>query len=210
MAIVGWDKIFEEIMITVPVELISFTASVNNNNVQLNWTTAAELNNFGFDILRQAQGDEWVAIGFISGHGTTTNAHSYSFTDETVSDGFFGYQLKQINFDGTFEYSNIVEIEMSVPSAFELEQNYPNPFNPTTRIKYSIPNTTIGIKGRSLIVQLIVYDILGNEVATLVNEEKTTGIFEADFDGNGLTSGIYFYQLKAGEFTKTKRMIILK
>ena len=198
----------------VPVELVSFSVNVNNNNVNLNWITATELNNSGFDIERAVIANEvknlnWETIGFVNGNGTTSESHSYSFTDENIVSGKYSYRLKQIDFDGTFEYSNEVEVDLSLPQIFSLEQNYPNPFNPTTTIKYSIPSV-ISNEERNLNVTLKIYDILGNEVATLVNENKPAGSYEIDFNASSLTSGVYFYKFQAGSFVETKKMILLR
>ncbi|MCH8034270.1 MAG: T9SS type A sorting domain-containing protein [Bacteroidetes bacterium] len=212
----------------LPVELKSFTASVAGNDVYLNWSTATELNNSGFEVEKssllppayQGGGGEvgggWEKIGFVPGHGTTTETQIYSFDDKSVSSGKYQYRLKQIDYDGTFEYSDIVEVEVGLPTEFSLEQNYPNPFNPSTKIKFTIPTSPLnpspyqGEGQRERFITLIVYDVLGNEVATLVNEEKPAGSYEVNFDATGLTSGIYFYQLKAGSFIQTKKMILLR
>jgi len=195
----------------IPVELTSFTASVLHNEkaVELNWTTATETNNSGFEILRKAQNDNnWESIGFVPGFGITTEPKSYSFIDENVSSGNYKYRLKQIDFDGTFTYSNEIEVEVDfTPKEFVLYQNYPNPFNPSTVIKYEIPGQT---RNDNILVVLKVYDVLGNEVATLVNEEKPAGNYDVEFDATGLPSGIYFYLLKANHFTEAKQMILLK
>lgn len=193
----------------VPVELISFTAEVLENKVELNWSTATETNNSGFEILRFAQKDniEWDEIEFVPGHGTTTESQHYSFTDNNVSPGKYQYKLKQIDYDGTFEYSQIVEVEIPFVNKFSLSQNYPNPFNPITKIKFEIPGQA---RNDIALVTLKVYDILGREVAALVNEEKPSGEYEVEFNGNALTSGIYFYQLKAGEYSETRKMVLMK
>ncbi|HEY6627152.1 MAG TPA: carboxypeptidase regulatory-like domain-containing protein, partial [Ignavibacteriaceae bacterium] len=211
----------------IPVELISFAANVIGQEVQLNWQTATETNNSGFEIERtspipspnQGEGGEagrgWEMIGYVAGYGTTTEPMSYSFVDENVSSGFYQYRLKQIDFDGSFSYSDIVEVEVGSPNVFSLEQNYPNPFNPTTRIKYTIPNVETRHASSLQMVTLKVYDILGNEIATLVNEEKPAGSYAVEFNihsdkGQNLTSGIYFYRLQAGNYIQTKKMILLK
>lgn len=186
----------------VPVELISFTADVNENNITLNWSTATETNNQGFDVERFVESLKWEKIGFVQGSGTTTELRSYSFVDENVTEGKYSYRLKQIDFDGSFEYSDVVEIEVGTPNQYSLEQNYPNPFNPTTRISYSIKE-----KG---LVTLRVFDILGNEVRTLVNEEQDAGNYKVEFSATSFASGIYFYSLQSGEFLSTKKMILLK
>ncbi|MBK7229250.1 MAG: T9SS type A sorting domain-containing protein [Ignavibacteriales bacterium] len=200
----------------IPAELISFNAIPQNNSVNLNWQTATETNNQGFAIERKqvfsqqssAGNEEWNAIGFVSGNGTTFEPQSYSFVDENLISGKYKYRLKQIDYDGTFTYSNEIEVEIS-PGEFALEQNYPNPFNPSTSIYYSI--------GSKQLVQLKVYDVLGNEIATLVNEEKPSGMYNVQFTmtnlpagRQGFSSGVYFYKLQAGELVQTKKMILLK
>jgi photosystem II stability/assembly factor-like uncharacterized protein len=187
----------------VPVELSSFAASVNDGVVELVWTTATELNNSGFEILRQAQDEnDWKKIGFVPGYGTTTESHSYSFIDSNAPSGIYFYRLKQIDFDGSYNYSERVKVEVIQPLRFGLEQNYPNPFNPSTNIKYQIP-----IGG---FVTLKIYDALGNEIATLVNIEKPAGNYEVQFDASEIPSGVYFYTIKAGNFVETKKMILLR
>jgi len=197
----------------IPVELFSFTSSVNDNNVTLNWMTATETNNMGFQIERgktkDARREEWDIIGFINGKGTTTETQTYSFSDENLDAGNYQYRLKQMDFDGSYSYTNTIEAEIASPNKFVLEQNYPNPFNPSTIIKYSIPNV-ISTEGRNLNVILKVYDIIGNEVATLVNEVQSSGNYEVEFNAENLSSGIYFYELKTGSLILTKKMILLQ
>jgi hypothetical protein len=201
----------------VPVELLSFSSSVVDDDVTLNWTTATETNNSGFSIERRQVfsqqstlgNEEWKVITFVNGRGTTTEPQTYSFIDLNLSAGKYQYRLKQIDFDGTFEYSNIVEAIIFSPAVFSLEQNYPNPFNPTTTIKYSIPFVETHLDA-SLLTTLKVYDILGNQVATLVNEEKSAGSYQVEFNASTLASGIYFYQLKYEGLTLTKKMLMIK
>ncbi len=198
----------------VPVELVSFSGSYSDNEVLLKWSTASEINNRGFEIQRLQDYkikkiQDWETIGFVNGNGTTTELHNYSFTDNDLKAGTYKYRLKQIDFDGSYEYSNIIEVEVNLPDKFILEQNYPNPFNPTAKIKYQIPYV-ISTEGRNLLVSLKVYDILGNEAVTLVNEEKPAGSYEVEFDGTRLPSGVYFYQLKVNGFVETKKMILMK
>jgi hypothetical protein len=202
---------------TIPVELTSFTSSLNENDVTLNWQTATETNNSGFQVERskmlEARSEEWENIGFVNGTGTTTEPQSYSFIDKNMEIGKYQYRLKQMDYDGSFEYSNTIEVEINTPLKFSLEQNYPNPFNPSTTIKFSIP--AVGTR-LALSVQLKVYDVLGNEIATLVNEEKPAGNYEVEFNSvetlhaTSLPSGVYFYQLKAEDFIQTNKMILLK
>jgi hypothetical protein len=186
-----------------PVELISFTGSVIDGNVQLNWTTATELNNKGFEVLRLVQNENnWHVIGFVPGHGTTTEPKYYSFSDEYLSTGSYRYRLKQIDFDGTFKFSNEIEVEVIAPFQFVLEQNYPNPFNPSTTIQYQL--------SQDARVTLKVYDILGSEVATLINEEQQAGYKEVNFNGINFASGMYIYRLSIGSFVSTKKMLMIK
>jgi hypothetical protein len=203
----------------IPVELLNFSSQVNGSEVTLYWSTATETNNSGFEILRFTQNDsEWEKIGFVPGYGTTTEVHHYSFIDESVSPGNYQYRLKQIDFDGSYEYSKIIEVTVASPTKFSLYQNYPNPFNPTTKIKYEIPLSPPLLKGESEaggFVTLKVYDVLGKEIATLVNEQKSAGTYEVEFNvaqvsRTELSSGVYFYQLKAGSFVETKKMVLLR
>ena len=194
----------------VPVELTSFTATVKGNSVHLNWSTATEINNSGFEIERRApsksppkgETSRWGRIGFVEGKNTTTEAQSYLFEDQNVPPGIYQYRLKQIDFDGSIEYSNVIEVEIGIPEKFELFQNYPNPFNPSTTIRWQ---STV-----SSHQSLKVYDFLGREVATLVDEYKPAGRYEVEFDAASLSSGIYLYKLKAGDFIETKKMILMK
>jgi photosystem II stability/assembly factor-like uncharacterized protein len=201
------QTLYRSVYSTIPVELELFSAEVIDNGIQLNWQTASELNNLGFEIERASSSttpfsNEWILIGFVQGNGTTTETQFYSFIDENISRGNYFYRLKQYDYDGTFEYSNIVEVDVIKPNTFSLGQNYPNPFNPTTNIEFRI--SEFGF------VSLKVYDVLGNEVATLVNEEKSAGTYDVEFDARDLTSGMYFYQLQAGTFIKTRKMVLIK
>jgi hypothetical protein len=185
----------------IPVELTSFTAKALDGVVYLNWTTATEQNNLGFEVERRVDGD-YSKIGFISGHGTTTEIQNYTFTDEELESGTYFYRLKQLDYDGSFEYSSEVKVEILTPTYFTLKQNYPNPFNPNTTISFSIPNESNVI--------MKVFDLVGNEVKTLVNEKFSAGIYTVEFDAANLPSGVYFYQLEAGDFVNTKKMVIMK
>jgi len=187
----------------IPVELISFTVESAIGKVQLLWTTATEMNNLGFEIERCAQSQEWVTIGFVEGRGTTTEVQTYKFIDELfgVNSEKVFYRLKQIDFNGRYNYSSEIEVN-TVPVNFVLLQNFPNPFNPTTKIRYSLKDDCD--------VSLSVYDVLGNKVASLVNSYQNAGIYEFTFDGSNLSSGIYIYQIKAGEFTAIKKLLLLK
>jgi hypothetical protein len=207
----GWFRIFITYNNVIPIELTSFKGVLLDNLVRLDWTTATETNNAGFEILRFAQNDcGWEKVGLVPGFGTTTQPKSYSFGDENVTTGTYKYRLKQIDFDGSFTNSNEIEVEVEVdftPKAFVLYQNYPNPFNPSTIIKFEIPN--VGTRDR-VSVRIIVYDVLGNEVATLVNEEKQPGAYDVELDASSLSTGMYLYKLHAGTFVQTKKMILAK
>ena len=187
---------------TVPVELLSFTANLSDQNVVLNWTTATETNNSGFEIQRRIDNSEWNVLGFIPGKGTTTEPSNYSYADELNTSGNYSYRLKQIDFDGSFEYSNIVNVDVAQVTEFKLEQNYPNPFNPSTVISFTVAKKSN--------VMLNVYNVLGEQVATLVNEVKDAGSYQVQFNASNLTSGIYICKLEAGSFSSTRKMMLLK
>jgi hypothetical protein len=187
----------------VPVELTSFTADVNiSGNVVLNWSTATEINNQMFEIERRVEDGQYFTIGYVEGHGTTTEPQNYVYVDKTVDIGKYIYRLKQMDFDGRYEYSDEVEIEVNGVLTFNLEQNYPNPFNPSTSIKYSVPEA-----GN---VRLSVYNIVGEEVAVLVNGFSQSGFFEVSFDASKLPSGVYLYKLQAENSVQMKKMILMK
>ncbi|MDP1678066.1 MAG: CHRD domain-containing protein [Bacteroidota bacterium] len=198
----------------LPVELISFSAITKGRGVELTWKTATEINNYGFEIERSTtpvspplQGGDvrggWSMVGFVEGNGTTNAPKEYSFLDKNITAGKFIYRLKQIDRDGQFEYSHEVEVVISqIPQEFSLMQNYPNPFNPTTTISYQLSANSY--------TTLRVYDMLGKEVATLVNEAKEAGSYTAQFDGSKLSNGMYFYTLQAGNFTATKKLTLMK
>ncbi len=191
----------------VPVELTSFIANVAGSSVVLNWTTATEVNNQGFEIEKSADGISFNNIGFVPGFGTTTEPKSYSYTDQSIKSCTYYYRLKQIDFDGSFTYSGVVEVEVSLPAVFSLEQNYPNPFNPSTSIQFSLPvdaQVTIGI-----------YNLVGEKVAEAANKEFSAGTHKLNFDAASMTSGIYFYQIDATgsdgkTFSSVKKMTLLK
>ncbi len=186
----------------LPVELTSFNAIARGNRVELAWKTATEVNNYGFEIqTASGKNHNWEKIGFVEGHGTTNVPQNYSFTDKPGS-GTYQYRLKQIDRDGKFEYSSIVEADLSAPVTFGLEQNYPNPFNPTTTIRYGLPQQAN--------VRLTVYDVIGREVATLVNETKEAGNYEVTFAASQLVSGVYFYKLSTGSYTSLKKLMLMK
>jgi hypothetical protein len=185
----------------VPVELTTFSAKVTNGKTILKWQTATELNNLGFEIERSLNQGIWITIGFVEGYGTTTEPQDYSFTDNGIG-GTVYYRLKQIDFDGTYEFSFVLEINSAAVTTMYLEQNYPNPFNPNTNIKYQVGNDGF--------VNLEVFNSLGEVVATLVSEFKQAGTYQMSFNGEILPSGVYIYILKSGNFIQSKKMILLK
>ncbi len=206
-----WSAIINDSSAIIPVELSSFIANVSGGKVNLDWQTESELNNRGFEIqrsltptpsLKEGALENWTTIGFVDGKGTTTETSDYDFIDEPTESGLFSYRLKQINFDGSFEYSSEVDVNFIVADDFSLLQNYPNPFNPSTTIEYQIPQSSF--------VTIKVYDTLGKEVVTLINEEKPTGIHEVNFEPINLTSGLYLYKIRAGSFEQTRKMLLLK
>ena len=198
------DKVWITDLQPVPVELTSFTAKADVDGVILNWTTASELNNHGFEIERSSDGNEFFTVAFVEGAGTTTEGKNYSYTDEVDYKGgeTFFYRLKQVDLDGRIQYSSIVEIEFDVPKDFVLHQNYPNPFNPSTTIKYAVPKTSL--------VKITVYDLTGQEVALLVNELKEAGTYELKFDASNIASGVYLYRMVADNFSSVRKLNVLK
>jgi len=186
----------------VPVELSSFYANVSNGNVVLNWTTETELNNQEFVVERRITESQFITIGNIQGNGTTTGRKYYSFTDASVEAGKYFYRLKQVDFDGSFEYSNEVSAEVTAPLEFALAQNYPNPFNPSTSIKYSVPES-----GN---IRLSVFNVVGEEVAVLAEGFSQAGFYEVTFDASNLSTGVYLSKLQSANSVQTKKMMLLK
>ena len=187
------------------IELTSFTGNVGNKtDVTLNWITATETNNKGFDIERSVNtSDTWVKVGYIEGKGTTTTLTSYRFNDLKLNTGKYNYRLKQIDYNGNFKYYDLNEIiEIGIPNKYDISQNYPNPFNPATNIRYDLPKNGF--------VKLIVFDALGREIESLVNKNQSAGTYEITFVASQFPSGVYFYKLTTNEFSDTKKMVLLK
>ncbi len=188
---------------TLPVELTSFNIVNKNNKAVLTWKTASELNNLGFEINRGTDANNLKKVGFVEGAGTTNKKQIYTYEDKNLQNGTYYYQLKQIDLNGSEKVLAQTSIEInSVPGDYFLSQNYPNPFNPTTNIGFAISDFGY--------VSLKVYDVLGREVKTLVNENKKPGEYKVTFDGSNLPSGVYFYSLKAGNFYKVRKMLLIK
>lgn len=191
---------------SLSVELTSFGARVSGSSVVLNWQTASEINNQGFEVQRKTKNTSWENLGFVNGFGNTTETQSYTFVDKSVTSGSYTYRLKQIDFDGTYEYSKEVEVDMAV-SDFHLYQNYPNPFNPSTSVKFSVPSEGL--------VTVKVHDMLGQEVTTLFSENVSAGVHTLNWNGkdsygNDVSSGSYICKLTAGDFSQSVKMILMK
>lgn len=188
----------------LPVELVNFSASVSGKKVFLNWETKTEIINAGFEVERKIPGSDWQKIVFVEGHYTTNSPKYYSFTDQPAVNGTVFYRLKQIDTDGSFEYSAEIKVEFGIPQEYSLSANYPNPFNPATTVDYSLP-----VGG---FVSVKLYNSQGREVATIFNESKEAGYhsFTIDAAKYSLASGVYFYRISAGNFTMTRKMLLLK
>jgi photosystem II stability/assembly factor-like uncharacterized protein len=191
----------------IPVELISFNAFSENNNVTLQWITGSEINNSGFEVERNQKSEdgirtEWEKISFINGKGTTSESQTYSFTDKGLVPGYYLYRLKQIDYNGSYEYSEVLEVEMELPDEISLSQNYPNPFNPTTTITFSLP--------KSINIKLQVYNLLGEMITELFNGFKEAGTHTVEFNATEFNSGLYFYRIEAEGFDQSKKMILIK
>lgn len=194
----------------LPVELTSFTSAVNKNSVTLNWSTATEVNNYGFDVERRAVNSQsstvnsWAKIGFVAGNGTTNSPKSYSYADASLASGRYAYRLKQIDNDGAFKYSQSIELGVNLaPATIGLSQNYPNPFNPSTQISFSVSNTEQA--------KLVVYNLSGQAVMTLFDGVAIgQQAYQLSFDASKLASGVYFYKLETPSRIDVKRMQLLK
>jgi hypothetical protein len=191
----------------VPVELVSFDYALKDNLVELRWSTATESNNLGFEVQKSTDKIVFSTIGFVPGNGTTVDPHTYHFINNDLSPAQYAYRIKQLDIAGTFSYSPILEVSILPPAKFELFQNYPNPFNPETHLQFALP--------RDEQVRITIYDLQGQMVRTIVKERKAAGTYQVVWDSrdeNGVkvTSGVYFYRIQAGEFTMTKKMLLMK
>ncbi len=199
------------VAISLPVELTTFTATLTSSaTVMLNWQTATEVNNYGFSVERKSEVEnrEWQEVGFVDGHGNSNSPKEYSFIDTSPLSGAVSYRLKQVDIDGTFEYSDVVTVELDSPKQFKFSQNYPNPFNPTTMISYTLPTDSK--------VKIEIFNTLGQSVAVLVNDNKTAGYYESSWDASNLPSGIYLISIRAegldskSNFSQVKKALLLK
>lgn len=192
--------------VSLPVELTTFTAAVKNTAISdvvvLEWRTVGETNNLGFDVERSLDGKTFEKLGFVPGAGSTNLARAYGFTDTKVAVNTYFYRLKQLDRNGAYTYSDVREVEVTAPQNYELTQNFPNPFNPRTEIVFRVQHEGL--------VSLKVYDLLGREVQTLVNEKRAAGIHRVSFDAHDLPSGVYLYSITMGTFHDVKKMLLIK
>jgi len=199
----GGTLIIDSTNFPLPIELSSFASLTNRNNVVLNWSTISEINNSGFEIERTLSGGQWNKIGFVNGRGNSLSPVTYSYSDNNLSSGAYKYRLKQIDFNGNYEYFNLEnEVLIGSPDKFTLKQNYPNPFNPVTKIDFDIPVDAD--------VSLKIYDMNGRQVNTLINEFRNSGYYSIDFDASSLPSGVYYYKLESGNYSSVKKLMLLK
>ena len=205
--VTDWIVFNQDLEISIPVELSIFQVQHKENQIELTWQTATEINNYGFEVERRVGIGEldmggWEKIGFVPGNGSSSTPYDYFFEDKNPSGGSkFIYRLKQIDYDGKFEYSKEVEVDV-LPKNFNLFQNYPNPFNPVTIIKFALPMTAK--------VRIIVYNLVGEKVATLLDENKDAGYYDIQFNSDNLSSGVYIYRLTAENFVQTKKMMLIR
>ena len=183
--------------------MVSFTATANRTNAELHWSTATEVNNYGFEIERR-QTSTWTKVGFVAGAGTSNAPHDYSYTDNNLSPGRYVYRIKQTDNNGTFSYKVSAEVEIGLTAKeFALLSNYPNPFNPSTTIQFTLGNDGM--------TSLQVYNMLGQKAATLFNGNAEAGkLYQVTLDASNLPSGVYFYRLESGSFVSTKKLILMK
>lgn len=192
----------------LPVEMVNFSAKVRNNSVILEWQTATEVNNYGFEIERAGPGEQqsperYTVIGFVQGSGNSNSAKTYSFVDKGTPKGKVQYRLKQLDTDGSFSYLPKIEVEIEVPLQFAMHQNFPNPFNPSTTITFTLAEDGL--------TTLKIYDILGREVMTIVNGDLKAGLVHSvNFDGSKLISGVYFYKLESRNQSQIKRFVLIR
>jgi hypothetical protein len=201
-----WSTFSYPLAEIIPVELTAFTAKANGLDVELNWTTATELNNYGFEIQRKAQ-DDFITIGFVKGKGSTTEQNDYRYVDKDLTEGSYIYRLKQLDYSGAYHYSDEIEVDVNGPKVFYIEQNYPNPFNPSTKIRFNLAvNSKVSLK---------IFNLIGEEIAEILKGDLNSGRQEVEFNADNLNSGIYIYKIEAiGEdgssFVSAKKMTLIK
>ena len=196
--------------IPLAVNMTSCRAVTGPGSVTLLWQTRSEINNAGFRVLREGPGEtEYEVISSytsnpsLKAQGNSSSGRDYQYVDNHVqASGAYKYKVQSTAIDGTVKDESALTVTVDLPKSFALYQNYPNPFNPTTVISYQLP-----VASR---VTLIVYDVIGREVKTLVNGRQDAGTYRVNFDGSKLPSGVYFYRISAGDFSSVKRTILLK
>ena len=196
----------------LPVELTTFTAISRNKAIELKWNTATEINNYGFVVQRsqvsKTDSDilnySWAKVGFVKGSGVSNSPKNYYYADNSIMYGNYAYRLKQLDNDGTFTYSDIVEVNAGqIPNGYLLNQNYPNPFNPGTQIQFGVSKNTNAT--------VSVYNVIGEKVSTLFNGAVTADqIYSVSFNGSDLAGGVYYYKLDADKISEVKKMLLLK
>jgi len=191
----------------VPVELSAFRTTVMGNSVRLEWNTASESSNFGFEVRRKTRNGDFEKVGFVAGHGTTSRSAAYFYEDTNLPRGIYSYRLKQIDTSGDYSFFESAEVLIDGPAEFSLQQNYPNPFNPFTRIQYALPQETM--------VDLQILNLKGQVIRCLVSERQPARVHEVEWDGKDdrgqqATSGIYFCRLQADDFSQTRRLILMR
>ncbi|MCG6958556.1 T9SS type A sorting domain-containing protein, partial [bacterium BMS3Abin03] len=187
----------------LPVELTSFSAIINKTSVNLIWKTETEVNNYGFEIQRSIQSEDWKTLGFVNGNGNSNSPKDYNYIDNSVgTSGKYSYRLKQIDNDGSYEYSKSIEVNLGAPASIELKQNYPNPFNPSTTINFTLPVEDA--------VSLIVYNAIGEQVKVLYSGVLEAGVHSFNFSGDDLPSGLYVYKLSTSAGNQIRKMMLVK
>ena len=193
----SWD------LAPLPIELSQFSASTTNSSVELKWKTETEVNNYGFEVQRSSKSEEWHTLGFVNGNGNSNSPKNYSYEDKSVNtSGAHSYRLKQIDNDGSYEYSKTIEVHLGTPANIDLKQNYPNPFNPSTTINFTLPVVDQ--------VSLVVYNAIGEQVKVLYNGMLEAGVHSFNFNGDELPSGLYVYKLTTSTNTQIRKMMLLK
>ncbi|RPI00170.1 MAG: T9SS C-terminal target domain-containing protein, partial [Calditrichaeota bacterium] len=187
---------------TDPVELLSFSGTFTGNVIKLNWSTATETNNLGFEIQRSIDQVKFDVIGFVNGNGTTSAAKNYIFIDRDFNQGIYYYRLKQIDFDGSYYFSDLIQVVINIPEEFTLQQNYPNPFNVSTTLKYQLPKESE--------VRMNVYDTRGRLVEALFAGRQAAGYYHYIWSGCNLPSGVYAIRLEAGGQQAIRKCILIK
>jgi hypothetical protein len=188
----------------LPVDLASFTSNVSGRDVNLLWQTTKEINNDGFEIERKRIADNnWIKIDFVKSKGNSNNPVNYNFVDKKLNTGKYNYRLKQIDYNGNYQYFSLNnDIVINIPLKFDISQNYPNPFNPETKIDYQLPG--------DYLVKILIYDNTGREIITLINKQQEAGYYTISFNASNLSSGVYFYRIITRDYIATKKMLLVK